>query len=259
VPNKQHAIIIASPRARTGKTLLARLIADHLSLSGEPRAIFDTDVADHGLTAFFPDATSIDLDRVPDQMKLFDTLATPVKTTQVIDLAHRSFAKFFNLMREIDFVAEAKANGINPVIFYVPGGDADSYEQGHAIRERFREGGFVLVKNAMLGEPGRDTQRHPSYVDLASHNPRITLPTLDPFFVTAIEDPRLSLSEFSRRSMMKEAPSSLSPERMSIAYLSLEARNAISVWLQMSFNEIRRALKETDLRAEILAHDRFGA
>jgi hypothetical protein len=259
VPNKLHAIVVASPRARTGKTLLSRLIADHLTLSGEPRTIFDTDASDRRLNAFFPDATVVDVDRVPDQMKLFDSLAGPVKTSLVIDLTHRSFAKFFGLLRDIEFVAEAKASGINPVVFFIPGTDAESYEQGHAIRERFRECGFVLVKNTVLGEPSRDALRSPAFIDLASHNPKAILPALDPFFVPAIEDPRLSLSEFLRRSMMKESPSSLSPDRVSIAYLSLEARNAISIWLQKSFNEIRRALKETDLRAEILAHDRFGA
>jgi hypothetical protein len=259
VPNKLHAIIVASPRPRTGKTLLSRLIADHLTLSGEPRAIFDTDSADRQLSAFFPDATVVDLDRVPDQMKLFDSLASPAKSSLLIDLTHRSFAKFFTLMRDIEFVAEAKASGINPIIFYIPGNDPESYELGHALRDRFRECGFALVRNTVLGEPSRDCLRHPAFIDLASHNPKVILPTLDPFFVPAIEDPRLSLSEFLRRSMMKEPPSSLSPDRVSIAYLSLEARNAISLWLQKSFNEIRRALKETDLRAEILAHDRFGA
>jgi hypothetical protein len=260
VPEKKHVLIVASPRPRVGKTLLARLLADHLSLNGEARRLFDTDAADLRLSAFFPDGTTvIDLERVPDQMTLFDSLTVEPAVSQVIDLTHRSFGKFFKLMQEIGFAAEARAAGFVTVIFYIPDSEPDSYEQGLALRDRFRDCGFVLVKNAAIGEPNRETQRNSSFVALASHAPTILLRQLDPFFVTAVEDVRLSLSDFMRRSISREAPSSFTPGEMSLAYLSLEARTGITAWLQVSFNEIRRALRDADLQAEIVAHDRFGA
>lgn len=260
VPDKVRSIVVASSRPRTGKTLLARLIADHLSLIGEPRKIFDTDAADKKLHAFFPhETTVVDLDRVPDQMKLFDSLTAPERTSQIVDLTHRSFAKFFNLMRDIDYVAEARANGVDPIIFYIPDIEADSYEQGLTIREHFHDCAFVLVKNAALGEPGREAARSEGYSALASHSPTLVLAKLDPFIVSAIEDPRLSLSEFTRRLAAKDAAPPLAPGQMSMAYMSLEARNEIAGWLHLVFTEIRRALRDADLHARILAHDRFGA
>lgn len=257
---KKHVLIVASPRPRVGKTLLARVLADHLSLSGEARRLFDSDAADARLTEFFPGGTTVvDLERVPDQMKLFDSLAMEPASSQIIDLTHRSFGKFFGLMRDINYVAEAKAAGLETVIFYIPDSEPDSYEQGLALRDRFRECGFVLVKNAAIGEPSRETLRNGSFLALSGHSPSIVLRQLDPFLVSAVEDVRLSLSDFMRRSMLRQSPAPLSPDQMSLAYLSLEARNGITAWLQPTFNEIRRALRDTDLQADILAHDRFGA
>jgi hypothetical protein len=159
-------------------------------------------------------------------------------------------------MRDIDFVVEAKANGIEPVIFFVPDGEVDSYEQGMALRDQFGDSGFVLVRNDALGEPSRESLRNSSFAGFVSHTPRMVLPRLDTFFLTAIGDPKLSLSDFMRRSLAREAPSRLAPDQMSIAYLSREARAGITVWLQAAFNEIRRVLQEADIRRDILAQER---
>lgn len=259
MPEKVRSIIVASLRARAGKTLLARLIAEHLSLLGEPRRIFDTDAADKKLHGYFPEATVVDLERVSDQMKLFDTLASADRTSQIIDLTHRSFTKFFGLMRDIDYVAEALANDVETVIFYIADTEAESYEQGLSVREHFRDAAFVLVKNAALGEPSRDAVRNEAFSSLTSHGSSLVLPKLDPFFVSAVEDPRLSLSEFTRRLAAKDSAPPLPPGQLSMAYMSLEARNEIAGWLQVAFQEIRRAFRDADLHARILAHDRFGA
>lgn len=257
MPDRKHVIIVASPRARTGKTLLARLIAEYLAFNGVPHVNFDTDAVDQRLAAFFPGKTTvIDLDRVTDQMKLFDSLAAPSRVTQVIDLTHRSFRKFFTLMREIDYVAEAKASGFEPVIFYIPDGEADSYEQGMTIRDQFRDAAFVLVRNEAMGEPSREALRNSSFAAFVSHAPRMILDRLDPFFLTAIGDARLSLSEFMRRTLARESPGRLAADQLSMAYLSREARSGITAWLQSGFNEVRRVLDEADRRQALLAHDR---
>jgi hypothetical protein len=257
VPEKKYAIIVASPRARTGKTLLARLIVENFLLSGVPHVVFDTDAVDRKLANFFPEKTVVvDLDRVPDQMKVLDTLGSPVAVTQVIDLAHRSFRKFFKLMRETDYVSEARASGFEPVILFIPDTGADSYEQGMEIREQFRGSGFALVRNEAVGEPSREALRNLNFAAFVSNMPRLTLARLDPFFFSAISDPKFSLSEFMRRSLMRESPKPLVAEQLSLAYLSREAREGITTWAQTAFTEIRRVLREVEIRTDLLSHDR---
>jgi hypothetical protein len=259
VPAKKHVLIVTAIRPRVGKTLLTRLLADHLSLAGEPRILFDTDAAEPRLSKIFPgETTVIDLDRVTDQMTLFDALSTRPGLSQVIDLTHRSFNKFFNLIRDMSYAAEAKAAGVEPVIFFIPDSTAESYDQGFNLRERFKNCGFVLVKNESVGEPSREALNSSGMIGLAGHKPQLRLPVLDPFFASAIEDVRLSLSDFMRRSTQREGPPPLSPGQMPLAYLSLEARNGISAWLHTAFFEIRRCLQYTDIQAEILHYDRFG-
>ena len=53
-------------------------------------------------------------------MSLFDRLAAPSAEVQIVDVAARSFKKFFDLMRESDYVAEARARNVETVIFYIP-------------------------------------------------------------------------------------------------------------------------------------------
>ena len=115
------------------------------------------------------------------------------------------------------------------------------------------------MRNEALGEPTREALRNPSFAAFVGHTPRMTLQRLDPFFLTAIADPKLSLSEFMRRSLMRESPSRMATEQMSIAYMSREARSGITVWLQSAFTEIRRVLQEAELRRDLLSHDRPNA
>lgn len=260
MPAKKHILIATSIRPRTGKTLLARLLAEHLALQADPRLLFDTDAAEPRLKEFFPSETTVvDLDRVPDQMKLFDALPAHPDRSQVVDLTHRSFAKFFNLMRDTGYPDEAKSRGVEPVIFYIPDNSAEAYEQGLALRERFKDCGFVLVRNEIISEPGKDALNSSGMIGLSGHKPVVRVPQLDPFFASAVDDVRLSLSDFMRRSTQREGPPPLPPGQMPLAYLSLEARTGIAAWLHIAFNEIRRALQYTDIQADILSHDRFGA
>jgi hypothetical protein len=192
-------------------------------------------------------------------MKLFDRLAAPVPETQIVDLAHRSFQKFFRLLRDIDYVAEARARGIEPVIFFIPERDPDSYVQALTIRDYFRNATFVLVEQPFLGEPDRETRESPAFDTLKSHWPRIRLPRLDPFYAGAVDDPALSLSEFVRHSVAGQARIAAAPQQISLAYLSRETRMEISAWLNAAFKDIARVLREVETQGETLLRDPLGS
>ena len=262
MPEKKFALIVASLRARSGKTLLARLIADYFLLAGETPEIFDTDAVERRFSTCFPErATVIDLERVTDQMKLFDTLEAPLPETQVIDLTHRSFKKFFKLMQEIDYAAVAKSRGVETAIFYIPDRDQESYEQGRLVRDHFKDCGFVLVENAHLGEIGKDMRKNNAYQALKLHHPRIMLPQLDPFFTGVIEDPKFSLSEFMRKAEGREPPprTRVTPAEISLAYMSHEARATITPWLKQAFRELKRVADELQAMSKANSAETFGS
>lgn len=244
---KSYTYIIASLHGRTGKTLLSRLLADHAILSGQQPEIFDTDFVERKLAACFPArAVVIDLDRVPDQMKLFDTLTAPAAVPRIVDLTHRGFRKFFKLMQEIGYVAEARAREIEPVIVYICDREVESYEQGRLLRDHFRDCHFIVVENALLGKPDRQVQQSDHYRSLMAHDLNLYMPLLDPMFAGVIDDPKLSLSEF-----MSETPVERPLGELSLAYLSLEARASIRAWLKEMFGEVRRLGEVIKLRADL--------
>jgi hypothetical protein len=228
------AIIVASARARSGKTLLARLLAENFVLGGLQPAIFDTDAVAAPLVARFPnDASALDIDRVTDQMALFDGLAAAAANSRIVDLTHGSFKKFFELMLDSDFIREARANDIEPVVFYIAGTDQESFEQANELRARIGDCSFVFVENAFLGEIKQSILGSAEFRALANLPTRMLIPALDPFFMEVIEEPDISLSEFVRTPTMKMSP---------------EMRTAIRSWLVKVLAEIYRVLQMIEHR-----------
>lgn len=242
---KNFTYIVCSLHGRSGKTLLARLLADYLILQGDSPDLYDTDAIEKKLSSFFPSNTiAVDIDKVLNQMQLFDALASAASAPRIVDISHQAFGKFFKLMQESGFVAEARERDNEPVIFYVVSREADSFTQGLALRETFRDCHFVVVENEQNGQPDRATQNSPDYQTLMQHDLRMRLPVLDPMFATVIEDPYLSLSGF-----MQDPPAGMPAGRVSLAYMSLEARNAIRGWMKLVNIEIHRIRETLRMRA----------
>ena len=238
------AAIVASLHGRTGKTLLARVLADYFVLSGKRPLLFDTDAAEQRLHASFPyDTVVVDLFEVRDQMTLFDTLAARSHEARVVDVSHHAFRKFFKVMQDSRFIGEARARQVEPVIFYVTDRNPDAYEEGRLLRERFEECALVLVENAFVGRVKDLTRRSAGYRALESHDLRMALPRLDPVLSEMIEDENFSLSETMTRPLSREAVSHGPGD------LSFDEQEALRGWLVKVFREIHRLTREIELRA----------
>jgi hypothetical protein len=222
------AVIVAALRPRSGVSLLTRVLADYVILSHERPVIFDTDHEERRLASYFPHLTTVvDLNRVQGQMTLFDTLASAVPEKRLVDVAHRAFQKFFDLMHDIDYVAEARPRHIEPIIFYIVGRDFECYEHGRLLCERF-DCPVVMVENAVLGEPRPDALRSRLHAALARYPWRMHMAPLDPLAADMIADPRLSLAAFMRQDVA------------GLAYLSRDCRSSLRAWIMKMFKEIHR-------------------
>jgi hypothetical protein len=240
------AALVASLHAHSGKTLLARVLVEHFILKGSSPLIFDTDAIERRLAACFPhDAVALDLARVPDQMALFDTLARPSAAHRVIDVAHQAWERFFALMRDTDFVAEARAHGVQPAIFYIADRDRASREAGVLMRDRFPDCAFVAVENLFLPRPNAAVRTGAAAQVLAAHPLSVAIPRLEPELAEVIEEPDCSLSALMR------AP--LSRGDATRDGLSFDARAALRAWLMAVLRDIHRALTRLDARAEAVA------
>jgi hypothetical protein len=223
------AIIVASMRARSGKTLLARLLAEHFILGGTRPAVFDTDPVEAPLLARFPeDSIAFDLDRVTDQMALFDALAAPGENSRVVDLSHQTFKKFFDVMLDSEFIEEARNNGIEPVVFYIPGTDRESFALARELREGLREDcRLVFVENAFLGEIKSSIREGEDFRSLSQTKLGMLMPALDQLCMEVIDEPGFSISEFMRPPAIE---------------MSEDMRELIRSWLVKTLAEIYKTL-----------------
>src|SRR5262249_21732448 len=178
------AAMVCSLHAHSGKTLLARVLAEHFILSGGAPHIFDTDALERRLAACFPDALVVDLTTVPDQMLLFDSLAWPSAAPRGVGVAHQTARPVLkpprgtDLVGETDWVPEAGATGIGRVLSYMPAADRRSREEAVALRDAFDDCAFVVVENEFLPRPGAALRASDACQTLAAHPLRVTMARL---------------------------------------------------------------------------------
>ena len=170
-------------------------------------------------------------------MSLFDRLAAPSAEVQIVDVATHSFKKFFDLMRESDYVAEARARNVETVIFYIPGRDAESYEEGARLLARFPDCAFVTAENENLGEIDKYARGGDGYFTLKQHERRMLIPRLDSLFALALAESKLSLADF-----LRDPPLERTPAHNSLAYRSPHMRAGIGRFAKSMFEQIGLAM-----------------
>ena len=84
---RNSVTIVASPRPRVGKTLLARLLTDFHLQEGRAVAAFDLNAGEETLVQFLPEhVTRSAIDDIKGQMALFDRLIDDDGVTKIVDL-----------------------------------------------------------------------------------------------------------------------------------------------------------------------------
>ena len=151
-----NVFIICSPRPRTGKTLLARLVAEFYQSNarpigqteGKPIVGYDLSPYEPGLSAFLPGITTqSSLEDTRGQIALFDQLVLDDDKTKVVDLSHMVLEKFFTLAYDIGFDEEAQARGISAVVLYIADHSPIAVQTYAILREKFPLLTFMPVFN----------------------------------------------------------------------------------------------------------------
>ena len=189
---RNSVTIVASPRPRVGKTLLARLLTDFYMHEGRPVTAFDLNAGDGTLAQFLPEHTTVSaIGDVRGQMALFDSLVAGDDATKIVDLGHESFQSFFALADQIGFVEEARRRGIAPAILFVLTPDHTSVEAYRSLRSRFAKATLAPVHNEMLGA----AQHRDKYPISGSGAVMVRFPVLAPGLRKHIEKPPFSFAD----------------------------------------------------------------
>lgn len=217
--------IVASPRPRVGKTLLARLLTDFHMQEGRNVAAFDLNSGDNTLSQFLPDHVfPASIGNIKGQMELFDRLVASDDTTKIVDLGHTAFESFFAVADQIDFAEEARSRGFAPAIMFMISPDKTAVDGYDKLRKWFPQVTLAPVHNELLGTaPHRD--KYPIY----GGGIPVRLPALTPGLRRYIEKPPFSFAD-SRLASANEIP--------------LDVHIELQRWLRRIYLEFR----EVDLR-----------
>jgi hypothetical protein len=155
--------VVCSPCRCVGKTLVARLIAELHLLDEQPVAAFD--LADEGpqLADYLPDLTTVaDIGDTCGQMAFFDRLIDEGGGPKVIDVSHRAFKTFFDVVQAIGFFEEARRRAIAPLILFIVDQDPKAAQAYAMLRRSCTAASLLPVRN--LAEAGElpDYVRSPS-------------------------------------------------------------------------------------------------
>src|ERR1700748_2397957 len=87
-----HVYIVATPRPRTGGTLLARVLVEFFHADGRTVGAFDLDAFDGTLAGFLPELTvRADINDTRGQITLFDQLIVGDDRPKVVDVGAHAF------------------------------------------------------------------------------------------------------------------------------------------------------------------------
>jgi hypothetical protein len=221
----RHSVtIVASPRSRVGKTLLARLLTDFHAQEGRQVAAFDLNSGGGGtLAAYLPDRTTVaEIASTQGQIALFDRLIADDGVTKVVDLGHESFAGFFALASQLGFAEEAHRRAIAPAILFVITPDATAVEACRGLRSRFPLAVLAPLHNEIFG-----ASQHRGKYDLTG-GALTRLPALAPGLRKSIETPPFSFADTA----------------LANSAIPLAVQTELQVWLRRVWREFR----ELDLR-----------
>lgn len=187
--------IIASPRPRVGKTLIARLLVEFFRASNRALVGYDLNPRDPLLSAQFPRLVlNVDISDTRGQVALFDRLIANSTVTTVIDLGYSPFDQFFAVLGEIGFVPEARRRGIEPIVLFIADRAPATAKAYDELRRRWATTTFVPVHNEAVSITFEQDDFPPSRPECRM----IRIPRLSPIVRGVIDRPSFSFGAYMR-------------------------------------------------------------
>lgn len=223
---RNSVIVVASPRPRVGKTLLARLLVDYYLLEGHPVHAFDLNTGEGTLAQFLPQHVTVStIADVQGQMALFDRLVSADDTVKIIDVGHEAFEAFFGLAERIDFADEARRRGIAVVVLFMISSDRTTADAYRKLGERLPRVTLTPVQNEMFGAG----QMRDKFPPIGRGAALLRVPALAPGLRKHVELPPFSFS---------------GPQLANAKNIPLDGHLELQRWLRRIYLEFR----ELDLR-----------
>ena len=152
MPAPATIYIVCSDRGRNGKTLLARVLVDHLLIDERDPFCFDLGAPGGSLRNFFPGRTAlIDIGDGQGRAKLFDILLARAGRDYVIDVPGALLTRFCEAAGAVSFPEAARGKGFRICVLYVVDRDPLSLKTAMAVEDMLQPDLLVPVINRFVG------------------------------------------------------------------------------------------------------------
>jgi hypothetical protein len=145
--------VVCSPNRQVGKTMVARLLAEHYVADARPVAAFDLADEGPGLADYLAhDVTIPNIGDMRGQVRFFGGLIETGNVPKIIDLSHREFANFFTIVDKIGLFEEARRRSIEPLILFLIDPSPVSAKAYGLLRRRFAGISLLPVRNLTVAK-----------------------------------------------------------------------------------------------------------
>jgi len=145
--------VVCSPNRQVGKTMLARLLAEHYMADARPVASFDLSDEAPGLADFLTRHVTIpSIQDTRGQVRFFDGLIETPNIPKIVDLSHREFANFFTIVDKIGLFEEAQRRSIEPLILFLIDPSPVAAKAYGLLRRRFAGISLLPVRNLTVAK-----------------------------------------------------------------------------------------------------------
>jgi len=210
---KPTVLLIGADKGGVGKTTVARTLLDYFAQHQIRTRAFDTEVPRGTLKRFCPDVTDIvDINYIPDQMRIFDTVTSTDATVSLIDVRAGLLSPTLRALRNIGFIEAAKKGEISLVVFHILGPSIASLDEIAGTADYLRDAKYFMVKNFINDTHffEWDDTTHASYFKAISDTVVITIPKLVEMATEQVELAAVPFATFIANKKQSGDPASYS-------------------------------------------------
>jgi hypothetical protein len=178
---KPAVVLIGADKGGVGKTTIARTVLDYFAHRQARARAFDTELRKGTLKRFYPDLTDVvDINHVPDQMRIFDTVYSADAAVSLIDVRAGLLSPTLLALRNIGFIEAAKKGDITFVVFHILGPSIASLDEIAETAAYLGDAKYFMVKNFINNTHffEWDEPTHSAYFKRLPDAVEITIPKL---------------------------------------------------------------------------------
>jgi hypothetical protein len=186
--SRPAVLIVGADKGGVGKTTVCRTLLDYFSARKVPIRSFDTEAPKGTLKRFHPELTDIvDVNLVPDQMRIFDTLSESQIT--LIDVRAGLLSPTLKALRDIGFIDAAKKGQITFAVFHILGPTIASLDEIAEASDFVNDAKYYLVKNFINNTHffEWDQKTYDSYFRRIKDAVEVTIPKLNEMACEQVE------------------------------------------------------------------------